>query len=181
MDFLTDLWLPILVSAAVVFFLSFLLHMVIPIHKGDFKQIPNEEEFVQTMQSTPAGLYMFPWGTPQTMNSPEFKEKQQRGPNGTLSIFPGPVNMGSNLIRTFAMYLVMGVLIAYLGWHALIPGSDFASVFRITGAAAFCCHALGWIPMMIWYRCCTFWPNMIDALVYTAATGAVFAVMWPGI
>ncbi len=36
---LTELWLPILLSAVFVFIVSSILHMVISIHKGDFKKI----------------------------------------------------------------------------------------------------------------------------------------------
>ncbi len=40
---LAELWLPILLSAVVVFIVSSILHMVISIHKGDFKKLPGEE------------------------------------------------------------------------------------------------------------------------------------------
>jgi len=42
MAFLTELWLPILLSAVFVFFASSVLHMVLPIHKSDSKQMVNE-------------------------------------------------------------------------------------------------------------------------------------------
>ena len=37
---LVDLWLPILLSAVLVFVASSILHMVIPIHRGDFGKLP---------------------------------------------------------------------------------------------------------------------------------------------
>ncbi len=39
-----SLWLPILLSAVTVFIISSIIHMMMPYHKSDFKQIPNEEQ-----------------------------------------------------------------------------------------------------------------------------------------
>ena len=41
---ITALWLPILLSAVIVFFASFVLHMLLPIHRGDYRQLPDEEK-----------------------------------------------------------------------------------------------------------------------------------------
>ena len=41
---LTELWLPILVSAVFVFLVSSVIHMAIPIHKNDWSKMPGEEE-----------------------------------------------------------------------------------------------------------------------------------------
>ena len=38
------LWLPIVVAAVFIFFVSFVLHMVLPWHKGDYKKLPAEDE-----------------------------------------------------------------------------------------------------------------------------------------
>jgi len=35
---LTALWLPILVSAVIVFFASFIMHMVLAYHKSDYRK-----------------------------------------------------------------------------------------------------------------------------------------------
>ena len=43
MEFITELWLPILLSAVGVFVVSSVLHMCIPIHKNDYKKLENEE------------------------------------------------------------------------------------------------------------------------------------------
>ena len=41
---LMDLWLPILLSAVFVFVASSIIHMAIPIHKGDYKRLPGEAD-----------------------------------------------------------------------------------------------------------------------------------------
>ena len=59
---LTELWFPILLSAVFVFLVSSILHMVIPIHKGDFKKMPGEDKVLEAMrsQNLQPGSYMFP-------------------------------------------------------------------------------------------------------------------------
>ena len=40
---LAALWLPILVSAILVFFASSLFHMVLPFHRSDYRKVPSED------------------------------------------------------------------------------------------------------------------------------------------
>ena len=40
---LTALWLPILISAVIVFIASSIMHMVLPHHKSDYRKVPDEE------------------------------------------------------------------------------------------------------------------------------------------
>ena len=44
MTSLTMLWLPILLSAVIVFVVSSLIHMASPWHKNDYPQVPNEDQ-----------------------------------------------------------------------------------------------------------------------------------------
>lgn len=41
---LSALWLPILLSAVIVFVASSIIHMAIPIHKNDYRQLPDEDK-----------------------------------------------------------------------------------------------------------------------------------------
>ena len=65
MEFLSELWLAILLSAVFVFIASSILHMVIPIHKNDFKKLGNEDSILEAMRSqgVQPGQYMFPGAT----------------------------------------------------------------------------------------------------------------------
>jgi hypothetical protein len=40
---LTALWLPIMVSAVIVFFASFIIHMVLTYHKSDYRKLSDED------------------------------------------------------------------------------------------------------------------------------------------
>ena len=89
MAFLTELWLPIVVSAFFVFIVSSITHMVLPYHKSEFKKMPNEDEVMKAMRDhgMVPGHYMFPCGeSMKDWDSPEMKEKRDKGPMGLLTV-----------------------------------------------------------------------------------------------
>lgn len=179
MDFLSQFWLPIVVSAVFVWIASFLMHMVLPHHKGEWRGHPNEANLLSALEGVKPGQYMFPWGTMADMKSPEFAAKQKSVPNGTLVIWPGPVNMGRNLFLTLIFYLVVGVFVAYIAYHTLPMDSEYLATFRITGTLAFAAHGLGWMPYMIWFGGKGFWTNLFDSIVYAGLTAGTFGWLWP--
>ena len=102
---LLDLVWPILVSSVVVFFASFIAHMVLPHHRKDWSKLPKEDdllEFVRGIEA-PVGQYMFPccqnWNE---LRDPEVKKRYEAGPHGIVRIWPGVPNMGRNMGLTFA-------------------------------------------------------------------------------
>jgi len=48
---LTALWLPILLSAVIVFVASSIIHMVLPIHKSDYRKLPEEDRVLETLRA----------------------------------------------------------------------------------------------------------------------------------
>lgn len=48
---LSELWLPILLSAIVVFAASSLIHMVLPFHKSDYTKVPREDDVMTALRS----------------------------------------------------------------------------------------------------------------------------------
>lgn len=181
MDFLLDLWMPILVSAILVWIASFITHMVLPHHKGEWKGLPNEDALLAAIKGTPGGQYMFPYCDMAQMKDPAMQEKMKNNPNGTITVWAGQVNMGRNLVLTLLAYVLIGALTAYVSWHALQGEEvDYMSVFRMAGAAAFMGHGLGWITHMIWYQVKGFWTHMFDSVVYALVTAGVFGWLWPG-
>jgi hypothetical protein len=172
--------MPILVSAAFVWIASALSHMVLPFHKGDWKGLPDEARATDALAGVPAGNYMFPFCTMSEMKEPAFQEKENRGPNGTVVIWPGPVNMGRNLILTLLSYIVIGVFVAYLTWHAFAGGApEYLDVFRIAGTCAFMAYGLAYVPHVIWFRSVRLWPELLDALIYALVTAGTFGWLWP--
>ncbi len=181
---LPELWLPILLSAIVVFVASFLAWMALPHHKGDWKGVPDEESFLGAARSVPPGQYMFPYcGSQAQMKDPEFKKRMEAGPHGTMTVWPGPPAMGLNLVLTFIFYIVVGIFVAYLGTHALERGAEYLTVFRITGTAAIMAYVFGMIPNAIWMRKSlrSLVADVIDGIVYGLLTAGIFGWMWPAV
>lgn len=186
MDFLTHLWIPILVSAAAVWFASALAWMAVGHHKNDNLALPNEKEFIETVKGwgLPPGEYMFPdFRRCQGMSKQEKQalyETMQKSPMGMLRVW-GPMNMGGNMLWTFVVFLVVSVLVGYLGWAALPRGASFGQVFQVLGTAGVLAHCFGGLPGDIWFQrskrgmvTC-----FIDGIVFGLITGAVFAWLWP--
>ncbi len=179
---LVALWLPILLSAVFVFVVSSVIHMALPIHKGDYGKMPGEDRVLDAMQGTvPPGQYRFPYASSmQEYGSPEMKAKFQRGPVGTIVVVPG-MNMGKALGQWFVFTLVVGLCTAYVGGLVLAPGTAGSMVFRITGTVAVLCHAFSSVNDSIWkgLKWSTTFKFVFDGVVYGLTTGATFAWLWP--
>ena len=68
------LWLPILLSAVLVFVVSSIIHMLLPYHKSDFGKVPEEDGAMDALRpfDIPPGDYVMPCaGSSQEMKSPE--------------------------------------------------------------------------------------------------------------
>ena len=137
---LTALWLPILLSAVIVFVASSIMHMLLPYHRGDYSQLPDEDKILAVLRSAALkrGLYVFPFCTHKDMKSPALLEKQIQGPVGFITIVPsGPPAMPTFLIQWFVYCLLIGFFVAYLTGHTVAHGAYYLAVFRVAGTAAF--------------------------------------------
>lgn len=181
MEFMTELWLPIILCGIALFFASFVSWTMMPHRKAEWKQLPDEGGFLDSTRSLniPPGRYSFPHGTdPAVRNSEEFKQAWEKGPKGTMIVW-GEVNMGMNMLGTIAFFLVASVFIAYISWFAM-QGKEvtFLSVFRLTGTTGFLAYTMAGIPNSIWFKRSV--PNdIIDGIVYALITGVLFALLWP--
>ena len=181
---LTALWLPILLSAVIVFVASSVMHMLLPYHRGDYQQLPEEGKLLAALRAAglQRGLYMFPFGSHKEMKSPAMVEKYKQGPVGTLTVIPsGPPPMPKFLGLWFAYCLVIGFFVAYLTGHTVAPGAHYRAVFRVAGTAAFLAYGLGHLSNGIWKG--QPWgmtlKEVIDGLVYGLLTAGTFGWLWP--
>jgi len=181
---LSALWLPIVLSAVIVFFASSIMHMVLPYHKGDYQKIPDEDKVLPALRAAglKRGLYIFPFADHNTMKSPEVMEKYKQGPVGMMTIFPsGPPVMPKFLGLWFGYCLIVGFFVAYLAAHTVAPGAYYLRVFRVVGTAAFLAYGLGHISDGIWKG--QTWSfvikEVIDGLVYALLTAGTFGWLWP--
>ncbi len=178
------LWLPIVVSAVVVFFASFLMWMVLPHHRSDWGKLPGEDAVLDAMraQKVSAGQYSFPYFLPKDMKQPEVVEKLERGPAGMMIVMPlGVPNMGKSMVLSFVHDLVLSLFVGYLAAHALPAGSDYLAVFRIAGTAAVLAYAGSIATGAIWYgrSWSSIGKEIFDGVVYGLLTAGVFGWLWP--
>lgn len=180
-----SLWLPILVSAALIFVASALIHMFLGYHGGDLAPVSNEDATMAALRPIPPGDYIMPHARGmEAMKSPEFVEKRTRGPVVLMTVMPpGPATMGKELTLWFVYCIVVSVFAAYLTSRAVMPGSEFWEVFRFAGTSAFLGYALAHWQESIWFKrkWSTTLKNTLDGLVYALITGAVFGWLWPGV
>jgi len=182
---IATLWLPILLSAVIVFFASFVLHMLLPIHRGDYRQLPAEEEISDALRSanvTPGRAYHFPFTTHKEMKSPSTIEKFKRGPVGMLIIRPnGAPGLGKYLAQWFVFCLAVSFVTAYLTGRTRYPGAPYLEVFRVAGCAAFLAYGLGQLQDSIWKG--QTWgvtaKHVMDGLIYGLLTAGTFGWLWP--
>ena len=134
---LASLWLPILVAAVLVFFASFLLHMVLPFHRSDYRPVPSEDAVMDAMRAfgIAPGDYMLPCPRPpQHHRAPEFVAKVKKGPVMMMTVMrPGDMAMGGRLAAWFVFCIVVGILSAYVTSRALPAGAPYLEVFRFSG------------------------------------------------
>ena len=178
------LWLPILLSAVIVFVVSSIMHVALKYHQSDYKKLPEEDKVVASMRSagvTP-GYYGFPHCDHKQMKSPEMMERFKQGPVGIVIIRPsGMPNMGKYLGLWFSYCLLVGVFVAYLTGQTIPRGTPFLEVFRIAGTAAFLPYGVGPLANAIWkgHPASMTAKEVFDGLIYALVTASTFSSLWP--
>lgn len=183
MEFLTQLWLPIILSGVALFFASFVAWTILPHHRKDFDGLPDEDRLMQAIRdmNLPTGSYMFPWcASHQDAQQQEYQDRYRKGPRGLITTW-GEVNMGRNLLLTFLFFLATGFMTAYIAWEAMgaLPASGrFLKAFQITGAIGVLTHASSGLCHAIWF------PRRVlsgvwDGIAFGLIAGLIFAYFWP--
>jgi hypothetical protein len=182
---LGSLWLPIVLSAVLVFIASSIIHMVIKYHNKDYTRLPNEDAVRAAIRAgnPPPGQYVIPYCTDmKEMEKPEVKQKYIEGPVGVLNLLrPGLPNMGKNLSQWFAFILVVSLFIAYIAAHSIPAGARYLEVFRVVGATGFLAYGAGQFTAAIWMGkpWKVAWKDGFDGLVYGLVTAGTFGWLWP--
>ena len=179
MGFLIDMWMPILASAAAVYVISMIMHLLLPFHKSDYVGLPGESKIVETLrsQNLAVGDYMFPHAKSMSeLAEPEMIEKFTRGPVGMITILPsGPPRIGKQLVQQFLYNCLISIFVAY--FVSFVKLEAAIDAFRLTGTVAVLGYAVTSIPNSIWKGLA--WKTtakfMLDGVLYGLVTGAVFA------
>lgn len=180
---LSSLWLPILVSAIVVFVSSSVIWMVVQYHNSDWRRLPDEDGARTALKGTPPGQYTIPYAADnKARQSEEWQNKFSEGPSGMLIMLPqGPMAMGKQMGQWFAYCIVISALIAYVAGVALAPGASYLKVFQVVGTVATLSYAGAAAIGSIWFG--FLWSktakDIVDGLVYGLLTAGVFGWLWP--
>ncbi|MGE0354599.1 MAG: hypothetical protein AB7I33_03995 [Gemmatimonadales bacterium] len=182
---LTALWLPILVSAVLVFIVSSIVHMALGYHKSDYKPLQDEEAVRAALgrQNLPPGIYHVPHcADMKAMGSPEMTKKYEEGPVALIALLRnGRVNMGPYLVQWFLYSLLISILCAYVAGRTLDPGTHYLEVFRVVGTVAWMAYGVSAISGGIWKA--QPWSNVakevFDGLIYACVTAGAFGWRWP--
>jgi hypothetical protein len=182
---IASLWLPILLSAVLVWIASAIVWMALPHHKTDWKPLPDEEALRSALnaQQTGTGQFLVPFAASQAATKdPEYTRKRNEGPVGFLTLTPpGAEGMGGKMAGSFVYYLVVGVMVAYLAGRTLGPGTQYLAVFRIVSTTAWLAYAFAIVPESIWFGrpWSTTIKHMADGLAYALITAGTFGWLWP--
>ena len=182
---LSALWIPILLSAVLVFVVSSIIHMTTPWHKNDYPKMANEDQVRDALRpfAIPPGDYMVPGcSSMDEMKSPEFAEKLPQGPVLIATMMPnGMMSMGKSLGMWFLYSVVVGLFAAYVAGRALPMGVPYMRVFQIVSVTAFLGYAGALCQMSIWYH--RSWEatlrSVVDGALYALVTAGCMAWLWP--
>jgi len=176
------LWLPILLSAVIVFIASNLLWMALPFwHRKDYKKLPDEAAVLAGLASASSGQYIAP-----AMNwskaTAEDRAAIQKGPGALMFVRnPNSFSFGKSLTLYFLYALLISLLVAYISGVTLSPGTHYLRVFRVAGTAAVIAYAFRGFPDSVWYGkpwLVTF-KELIDGVIYGLLTAGTFGWLWP--
>ncbi|RXK56165.1 hypothetical protein ESB00_09915 [Oleiharenicola lentus] len=185
MNLLLSLWLPILLSAVVVFVISSLVHMVLKWHASDYNRLPNEDAVRAALNAgNPApGRYVVPHCTDmKEMAGEAMQRKYQEGPVGHITLgSPGQPSMGKPLGLWFLMTLVVSTVAAYVAVKFVrLDPSQALRAAKLVGTISFVSYGFGAVPESIWML--RPWSStakyLIDSALYALGTAAVFWWLW---
>lgn len=185
MQFLTDLWMPIVVSGLAVFFLSAMVWTVFPHHKKEWAGFPNEDAVASAIRASnvPAGLYHLPHSdAPNPMKDPQMVAKMESGPVAFVTVFPPMrMQMGPMMAKSVVSNVLIAAFTGYVAYHSLLMGAEYLTVFRIVGTVTFMAYAFGTMADSIWFG--RPWKSWFlgagDALMYALVSGGIFGWLWP--
>jgi hypothetical protein len=182
---LSQLLLPILLSAVLVFVCSSLIHMVIKWHNKDYWKLSNEDAVRAAINAgSPApGQYIIPHcDDPKEFKNPDFQKKFSDGPIAVVYLkAPGLPKMGPQLGGWFLFNVIVSFFAGYVGSATLPVGNEYLKVFQVVGTAGVIAYSLGGVPAAIWMGkpWAVVIKEIVDGLIYGMVMGGTFGWLWP--
>jgi hypothetical protein len=181
---LPSLWLPIVLSAVIVFIASSIVWMALKYENAEWKPIPGEDQLREVLRklnlAAPA-QYTFPHMAGEGGVAGAMK-RMEEGPNGILLLRPAQkFSMTPQLVQAFVFYLVVSFFAGYVASHALAWGADYLRVFQIVGPVGFMAYGFALVPEAVWFG--RTWKSvcksLFSALIYGCLTAGTFGWLWP--
>lgn len=185
MSSLLSLWLPILLSAVVVFVISSLVHMVFKWHASDYNSIANEDTVRAALNAgnIVPGRYVIPHCKDmKDMASEAMLKKYQEGPVAHLTIIPkGSPAMGKYLGMWFLLCVLVSATTAFIASRLIPMDHNVArGAAKLAFAISFVAYGFGTLQESIWSG--RPWASsakyLLDSALYAAGTAAVFYWRW---
>lgn len=178
------LWIPIVLSAVIVFVASSILHMVLPYHRSDYKAVPEEDKVMTALRSVglKRGLYVLPFCTHKDMKLQAMIEKYKQGPVAMLTVFPSaPPAMPKFLGQWFVYCLIVSFFVALIVESTVRFGSTYRHVFHVAALSAFLSYGLANMVNGIWrgQPWSVVAKELIDGVIYALLTAGTFGWLWP--
>src|SRR6059058_1001103 len=122
----TSLLLPILLASVAVFIVSMLVHTVMPWHKSDHANVPDDDAAMDAIRALklPPNDYAVPNPRlPGGGKNPDFVAKFESGPAFHMTVMnPGKMNMGRYLGTWFLFTLLMATIAGWVTGTIVGPG-----------------------------------------------------------
>ena len=172
------LWLPILVTAIVIFIAGAVIWMAMPWHKANWRRVGDEDAVRAALKGNEPGVYPVPFAmSNEDAANPEIIAKFEEGPVAFVTVIPsGKQTMGAKLAANFGYNLLVAVLCAYMVSRTIAVDAGYLDVFRIAGTTAFIAYGVAYIQESIWFG--RPWSmtlkTFLDALIYALLTGGIF-------
>ena len=185
MSTISQLWLPILVTAALIFVASSLIHMVFKWHNSSYQGFANEDAVRAAIgASAPLpGQYILPHCLDmKAMQSDAMQRKFIEGPIAFVTLRKnGPPTMGSSLAFWFLYCVVIAAIAGAIAAYAFGMNASPNRTGHIVGAVCLLAFSGGSIQQGIWMG--KPWNSVakevLDGFIYACIAAATFTWLWP--
>lgn len=186
MSVLSQLWLPVLLSAVFVFIASSLIHMLFKWHNSEYHKFDGEDDIRAAFNRSGApkpGIYFLPYcSDPKEMQQEDAQRRFREGPVAKVIVRPaGMPSLGKPLLLWFLLSLVVAAIAGCTAWHVLGAAADARRAGHLVGVMTFLAYAAGSVVQGIWWGAP--WRSVLkdalDALIYAVVSALTFCWLWP--
>jgi hypothetical protein len=185
MSAVAQLWLPILVTAVLVFLASSLIHMVFKWHNSEYRKLANEDEVMAALRAgapTP-GQYVMPHCPDMKLMAEEaMQDKYRDGPVGHITLLRnGAPHIGGSLIRWFVFTVAVAAIAGGVTAQVLGLQADSHYAGHLVGMMSLLAYAGGSVQNGIWMG--KPWTavakDLLDSVIYATISALTFMWLWP--